>query len=184
MLDKNGFGKRRRRWIRGCLSSSNFSIMVNGRPRGNFNASRGIRQGDPSSPFLFVLVADVLNRLVERARGVDLIKGFEIGREKICLSHLQFADDTIFFLSKEECNIRNFIGMLDMFGVASGPKINIAKSTLVGINVSEEELLSLASVAGCEVGLWPLSYLGMPLGDNPNRVAFWNPVIEKITKRL
>ena len=88
VLEKKGFGERWRRWIKGCLSSTNFSIMINGRPRGIFNASRGLRQGDPLSPFLFVIVADVLNRLVERAKERDLIEGFCIGRDKVSLSDL------------------------------------------------------------------------------------------------
>ena len=52
VLEKKGFGERWRKWMKGCLSYSNFSIMINGKPRGKFNASRGIRQGDPLSPFL------------------------------------------------------------------------------------------------------------------------------------
>ena len=106
VLEKKGFGERWRKWMKGCLSSSNFSIMIHGRPKGNFNASGGIRQGDPLSPFIFVLVADVLNRLVEKARDVQLIEGFEIGRDTVKVSRLQFANDTIFFLSNEESSIR------------------------------------------------------------------------------
>ena len=52
-------------------------------------------------------------------------------------------------------------------GVASGLNINMAKSALVGINIVEEEVVSLADEVGCEVGSWPMSYLGMPLGGNP-----------------
>ena len=74
--------------------------------------------------------------------------------------------------------------ILDIFGLALGLNINLSKSMLVGINVKEEDMVSLARVAGCELGSWPMSYLGMPLGDNPCRVDFWGPVIEKISKRL
>lgn len=96
VLGKKGFGLRWRRWIMGCLSSANFSILINGRPRGKFMASRGLRQGDPLSPFLFTIVVDVLSRLMEKAQEFELIKGLVVGRESIEISHLQFADDTIF----------------------------------------------------------------------------------------
>lgn len=153
--------------------------MVNGRPGGIFNATRGIRQGDPLSPFLFVLVADVLNRLVERTNGVGLIEGFKIGRDRVNLSHLQFADDTIFFLSKDACQLKNLVGILDIFGLASGLNINMSKSSLVGINMGEKETAALARVVGCETGSWPMSYLGLPLGDNPHHLGFWSSVLEK-----
>ena len=61
VLVRKGFGAKWRRWINGCLHSTNFSIMMNGKPRGKFKASRGVRQGEPLSPFIFTLVIDVLN---------------------------------------------------------------------------------------------------------------------------
>ena len=160
VLENKGFGSRWRKWIKGCLSSSNFSVMVNGRPRGIFNASRGIRQGDPLSPFIFVLVVDALNRLVVRARDVGLIEGFEIGRDRVKLSHLQFADDTIFFLPKDESKLKNLVDILDIFGLALGLNINLYKSMLVGTKVKEEDMVSLTRVAGCELGLWRCPTLG------------------------
>ena len=75
-----------------------FSTFVNGRPRGKFKESRGLRQGDPLSPFLFTLVVDGLSRLMEKVRGCGLIKGFELGKENVLVFHLQFADDIFFFL--------------------------------------------------------------------------------------
>ena len=67
---------------------------------------------DKGIPYLHfsVLVVDVLNRLVVKARDAQLIEGFEIGRDKV--SHLQFTDDTIFFLSNEENSIKNIMGIL------------------------------------------------------------------------
>lgn len=66
VLEKKGFGQRWINWIMGCVSSANFSILVNGKLLGRFGASRGLRQGDLLSPFLFTLVVDGLSRLIEK----------------------------------------------------------------------------------------------------------------------
>ena len=60
----------------------------------------------------------------------------------------------------------------------------MAKTEVVGIHVEEEEMKALANRVGCSVGSWPMSYLGLPLGDNPIRMGFWSPVVEKIGRRL
>ncbi|RVW69923.1 putative mitochondrial protein [Vitis vinifera] len=94
---RKGFSQKWRSWMRGCLSSSSFAILVNGNAKGWVKASRGLRQGDPLSPFLFTLVADVLSRLMIRAEETGITEGFLVGRDRTRVSLLQFADDTIFF---------------------------------------------------------------------------------------
>ena len=79
--------------MRGCLSSTSFTILVKGISR--VRASRGLRQGDPLSPFLFTIVANVLSRMLLRAEKRDLFEGFLVGRNRIRVSHLQFG---FFFL--------------------------------------------------------------------------------------
>ncbi|KAL5552494.1 hypothetical protein UlMin_039895 [Ulmus minor] len=68
--------------------------------------------------------------------------------------------------------------------MCSGLKINMNKSSLAGIHMEDEEVMALAVVVGCEKGSWPMKYLGLPLGGNPNSTEFWNPVVEKVGKRL
>ena len=77
--------------------SVSFSILINGKPRERFGGSRGIHQGDPLSPFLFILVADALSRRISRGVSRGLFKPIVVGSPGIAISHLQFADDTLIF---------------------------------------------------------------------------------------
>ena len=88
--------------MRGCLSSVSFAGLVNGNAKGWVKASRGLRQDDPLSPFLFTIVADVLSRMLLKAEERNVLEGFRVGRNRTRVSHLQFADDTIFFSSTRE----------------------------------------------------------------------------------
>ncbi|XP_071727512.1 uncharacterized protein [Rutidosis leptorrhynchoides] len=90
-----GFGMKRRKWILPCLNSASISILVNRSPTNKFKLERGVRKGDPLSPFLFILAAEGLNLLVKSAVRNKMYNGVEIGRDKIPISHLQYADDTI-----------------------------------------------------------------------------------------
>ena len=96
VLEKKGFGTTWRKWIRGYLSTVSFSFFINRRPQGKFKGSRGMRQGDPLSPFLFTWVVDVLGRFIDKVKDYNVIRGFIVGRDRVEVLHLQFADDTFF----------------------------------------------------------------------------------------
>ena len=100
LMDCMAFGRKWILWIRTCISTVRFSIMVNGSPFGFFGSSRGIRQGDPLSPLLFLLIMEVLSRMLRRTEEVGLIRGFKAGNSvenDLFVSHLLFVDDTIVF---------------------------------------------------------------------------------------
>lgn len=79
-------------------------------------------------------MVDILSRIVERASQVSLLRGLVIGREEVEITHLQFADDTIFFISREGQNSRSLLLILEVFSVLSGWKINRGKCSVAGIN--------------------------------------------------
>ena len=98
---------------------------------------------------------------------MGFIKGCRVGRDNMMVSHLQFADNTFFFVELEEVSFKNLLIIVAMFCSVSGLKINMGKSTILGMGVDDEIVTSIAHLVDCEVGLWPTKYLGMPLGENP-----------------
>ncbi|XP_071726422.1 uncharacterized protein [Rutidosis leptorrhynchoides] len=184
VMECMGFGARWRSWIKSCLCSASISILINGSPTSEFHLGRGVRQGDPLSPFLFIIAAEGLNILSKVAVSKGLYKGVEVGAEKVVISHLQYADDTIFFGEWSRRNARNLMYLLECFEKASGLKVNYNKSQLYGIGVNCSEVENLASWCNCQAGSLPFIYLGLPVGSNMKKLESWNPVIDKFTKRL
>ena len=90
-----------------------------------------------------------------------MVECLEIGRDQIKVSHLQFADDTLFSIKENENNITALYSALKIFCSVSGLKINFGKSILLGINLEEEEVAQLADLVQCSVGAWPIKYLGL-----------------------
>ena len=101
LLERMGFGGRWRSWLKTCVTTVRFSVLVNGSPAGFFGSSRGLRQGDPLSPLLFLLIMEVLSCILKKTEKGSLIQGFHVGpinSTGIYISHLLFADDTIFLV--------------------------------------------------------------------------------------
>jgi len=76
LLRRMGFGEKLRKWIEYCISTASFSVLVNGKPCGFFRSSRGLRQGDPLSPFLFIIVIEALSKLISRTIEAGFLQGF------------------------------------------------------------------------------------------------------------
>ena len=174
-----------RKWIKECITTATASVLVNGSPTGEFPLKRGLRQGDPLSPFLFLLAAEGLNVLMKSVMDNHLYKGYEVGTSNsVVVSHLQFADDTLLLGTKSWANVRALRAVLTLFAEMSGLKVNFHKSLLVGINIGDSWLIEAASILNCKVGKIPFLYLGLSIGGDPRRLSFWEPVMNVVKSRL
>ncbi|RVW35450.1 hypothetical protein CK203_097227 [Vitis vinifera] len=157
-----GFGPKWLGWMWSCISSAKFSILVNGVHAGFFPSSKGLRQGDPLSPYLFVMGMEVLGALIRRA-----VEG----------------DDTIVFCEANKDHLSHLSWILFWFEAASGLKINLGKSEIIPVG-EVEDIEELAVEIGCRVGSLPSQYLGLPLGAPNKASSVWDGVEERMRRRL
>lgn len=137
-------------------------------------ATSGIRQVNPLSPFLFLLISEVLTSLLDRLYEKRKFEGFKVGKDNVHVPLLQFADDTLIFCKFEDESLdflRKTINIYEWFSVE---KVNWEKSALCGINIDEGKVLSAANLLCCKVEVLPLIYLGLPWVDTLKRQHFGN----------
>ncbi|XP_071704175.1 uncharacterized protein [Rutidosis leptorrhynchoides] len=169
-----GFGLKWIGFIRACLSSSSISVLINGSPTKEFSPKRGIRQGDPISPFLYIIVAEGLNILVKRALANGHLQGLNIEHDNLIITHLQYADDTIFFGEWNKRNAKYISKLLKCFKNILSLKVNFRKSKLYGIGTSMTETEQMAYYIKCSAGSTPFTYLGLPIGVPTSHASSWN----------
>jgi hypothetical protein len=166
LLQRCGFGARWCGWIQHCICTVRFSVLINGTPAGFFGSSRDLRQGDPLSPLLFVVVMEALSRMLFSSVERGFLSGFSVGsrnNEALSVSHLLFADDTLIFCEPNVKHFRDLRCLFLCFEAVSGLKINLSKSEIVPIG-DVGDVRGLASILGCGVASLPMKYLGFPLG--------------------
>lgn len=114
-------------WIMRCVDTAAFSVSVNGELEGFFSSSRGIQQGCSLSPYLYVIISNVLSKLLNKAATAGLV-GYHPHCKEVSLSHLSFADDIVIFTDGNPSSLRNTLLVFEDFGNMSGLRINIARS--------------------------------------------------------
>lgn len=158
-----GFPERMIAWIRECVSTPSYSVIVNGEAVGFFKGEKGLRQGDPLSPYLFTIVMQVLSIILRKRIEED--GGFKFHRK--CdiqkIAHLCFADDLFLFSHGDPWSVQILRDSLDEFGEASGLWPNESKSSMFFCNVPRDSRVIIKGIMKFEVGLLPVKYLGVPL---------------------
>ena len=95
-----GFGRKWVNWMKWCITTTSFSMLINGSPEGFFKSSRGLRQGDPLSPYLFILGMKVFSIMVNKVAQEGFLAGYKIvykEGEEVQITHILFVDDTLVF---------------------------------------------------------------------------------------
>eukprot|EP00253_Pinus_taeda_P031554 PITA_31554 len=167
------FEKRWIEWIFSMVSTPIFSILVNSNPSKPFNASRGIRQGDPLSPFLFILAADGLGRIIKRESRRNKLRGLKLWGNNLAITHQQFVDDIMLFGEVSLREVRIIKEVLEVFSEASGMEINKDKSCTFIFNTPEAIKAHLTRTLGFKQGELPTKYLGNQLDIHPTRMKNW-----------
>lgn len=187
-LDSNlmqmGFGNKFRMWLRGCLGSARSSVLVNGILTEEFPLSKGVRQGDPLSPFLFIAAMEGLSVAMRSTCELGIFQGVKLPNGGPLISHLLYADDALFLGEWSRNNIKNLARILHCFHVASGLKVNFHKSRVFGVGSEMQEVSSWARALGCEPSSLPFTYLGVPVRANMNLKKNWKPIVDRFQAKL
>jgi len=181
VLQRMGFGLRWRNWISAILSTSSTKILLNGRPGRRICHSRGLRQGDPLSPMLFVLVMEVLNHLLGWVERQGLLTPIaELHGSRVSL----YADDLVMFVVPNEQDLLTVKAVLGIFGLASGLFSNLDKSIATPIHCSEDDIARVQGVLSCTVQIFPCKYLGIPLSVYKLKRSEEQYIIDKVAQRI
>jgi hypothetical protein len=166
------------------VKGGSISIRINDENGPYFKPGKGLRQGDPLSPLLFNLVVDVFSWMLMKVASEGIITGLMSGMYPEGVVSLQYAVDTLLFLTHDTQVACYLKWLMSYFEKLSGMKINFHKSDLTPLNLEEEETQEYAKILYCKVGSFPFRYLGVPLHYEKLNREYLQPIIDKIMKRI
>ena len=175
VMRKMGFNNQWIKLLMLCVTTVSYSILVNGEPKGLIHPSRGIKQGDPLSPFLFLLCTEGLHGLINKATAQGDIRGYSLCRISPRLTHLLFADDSLLFCRSTNQECQRILEILDTYGKCSGQKINKSKTTIFfSRSISEDMREQIKLAFGVSEIKQYEKYLGLPSLVGRNKKASFN----------
>ncbi|KAG7576302.1 Ribonuclease H domain [Arabidopsis thaliana x Arabidopsis arenosa] len=168
-----------------CVADPSMSLLWNGEKTASFQPERGLRQGDPLSPYLFVLCLERLCHLIEAAVGNGQWKPISLSRGGPKLSHVCFADDLILFAEASVAQVKVIRRVLERFCLASGQKVSLEKSKIFfSSNVSRDMERAISAESGISSTRELGKYLGMPILQKRINKTTYGEVLEKVSSRL
>jgi hypothetical protein len=184
-MEKLGFHPTWINWIRLCVSSSSFSIILNGSPFGSFSPKKRLRQGDPLSPFLFILGSEVLSRLLFKEEAIGNLRGLTISRNSSAIHHLLFADDLLIFGKATPKEANSIHACLEKYCLWPSQSINSGKSSISLLkNTKPSTIALILNILPYSPNPTNFTYLGLPiLFGNSKKDAFQN-FIDRVNSKM
>ena len=166
-----------------CVSTPMYSLMINGSLEGYFKAERGLRQGDPMSPLLFVICMEYLSRILYKLSELELFH-FHPRCRDTQLTHFCFADDLILCCKGDYPSIMLLLQAFKLFSESSGLKANSSKSAIYTSGMQEREVIRITEASRFQRSTLPFRYLGVPICSRRITKAQCDIIIEKMTARI
>jgi hypothetical protein len=184
-MDKLGFHPVWINWIRFCISSTSFFILINGSPFGYFTPSRGLRQGDHLSLFLFVLGTEVLFRLFHHQESIGLLKGIKIAKTCPAITHLLLAGDLIIFAKATSSEAATIKSCLNLYYSWSRQQMNVGKSSLLfSKNTSTSTIKSIKGIFPYKFTSSTSYYLGLHFIIGKSKKEAFRPILDKVLHKI
>ena len=184
-MEKLGFDVKWRSLIMKCVTIVSYFIKINRVPRGNISPSRGICQGDPLSPYLFILCAKGLLSLIKSSVANGVMKSVAVCRGGPKLSQIFFADDSLIFCKASLAECEALQRILKVYEDASGQQLNQAKTSLFfSRNTPSAIQEEIKQRFGAQVIKQHEKYLGLPSLVGKNKTNTFNEIKEKLRKKL
>lgn len=182
ILRARGFDNKWCDWMESILSTGHTAILLNGVPGDWIRCRNGLRQGDPLSPYLFIIVADVLQRLIRKAWRDGLLAHPLV--DDVPCPVLQYADDTLILCKASTEAAACLKTILDDFASASSLAINFHKSCFIPMHVDPSDAALMASALGCHISSFPQPYLGLPLSPTKLPPSAYASLLSSFDRRL
>ncbi|KAM1511683.1 hypothetical protein ACFX1Z_023336 [Malus domestica] len=185
MMVKLGFAPEWIKMVMACVKSVSYSLLINRQPSGYLIPSCGLRQGDPLSPYLFLLCVEGLSALISHKEQLRQVSGIRLCEGARTIHHLLFADDSFLFgkANVDKCAVIQHI--LDIYSQTSGQSMNFGKSNVAfSANVLPYDQQMLAGFLGVQLVEQHERYLGLPTCVGRNKKQTFSFIKEKVTHRL
>jgi hypothetical protein len=182
---KMGFTVKWVQLVMTCVSSVQYAVLVNGHPGEPFSPSRGLRQGDPISPYLFLLFAEVLSSLLSQAESKGIISGVPTSPKGPKISHLFFVDDCIIFCKSNSVEWRRVLRILGIYEEGSGQKVNLMKTSIFfSRNTSQDRRDEILRLSGLTETNRFDTYLGLPALIGKSKVQAFKIIKDRVGQKL
>ncbi|KAL4296847.1 hypothetical protein GQ457_12G013350 [Hibiscus cannabinus] len=184
VMKKMGFADGWNKSIMMCVTTLSFCLKINGEISDFFRPSRGLRQGDPLSPYLFLFCTQGLSAMLLKDQREGRIQGVRASQKGPRINHLLYADDCLLFIKNSEKEARRLKEVLMVYEASSRQKINVEKSSIYFSNgTSEQSKTTLKSILNMNEDAVLGQYLGLPLIVGKSKMEAFKFLIENVDKR-